>query len=794
MNSPAFFYAMKRLLTFAITLIWLLLMFVPIGSLPTLGPLLHVDSGYLRVQPPENGPIHTKLTHDRYRGQVLIDSVGIPHIYADDNPSAFYLLGYMHARDRIFQMELMTRMMEGQLSGLVGANPSIERLDRYWIQYHFGPQAASYFQNLAQKFPKLHERFVAYSEGVNTYLEFMPLSELPEEYRVLETYPRKWQPWYFVLLKKYMSYTLSHSNQDLFIQDAINTLNDSVFHSLYPLQEPFLETVIPEKTGKQTVVKEEIVRTSKSVSMTAADQAEIDRRSGIGSNNWVLGKSRTHSGEAILANDMHLGLSLPPPWYEVHLKTPELHQYGLSIPAGPVIVAGFTERIAWGFTNSTWDLMDLYKPVYAENGDLIFGRSHYPVRTATDTIWVKGGDPITVLTKTTDAGPIIEISGNEFLVDWVATRTTNELKSFDLFERARGWDDFVDGTEYWKIFPQNIIFADSAGNIGIYTSGDIPDRKGRIRGVFASNDTIAVPTQRIPHSSLPHIYNPEKGYIESANQRQIYNADHYYSWKFADPFRGYRIANMMRNLGNFRIVNVQSMQADIFDSSWPLCKDRIVEALVGDEFSSVKRILSGWNGQVALDLVAPTYYEAFKENYYRTLMERFGAPDTLIRPKEWVMLSKLLGDSVITSGDVRIDRDELIRASMKAAITELQQELGDNRRSWFYGNYHQTQFYHIGRLPGFSPPPFRSQGNKFTVNVARGRTSVAGPSHRTIVEMTTPIRAKMMVAGGQSGRASSRHFMDQIENWRNVRYHDVQFHGSPDQIRGIRQTVRVGRE
>lgn len=772
-------------------LLCITLFITPFSGLPKLGSFLNFSTGIMQIRSPEFGEAELRLAHGSYRASAYLDSLGIPHIFAESDASASFMLGYLHARDRLFQMDLITRMMSANLAELVGdaALPS----DAYWVHFEFSRRAKEYAEMVREKNPEIYARMQAYGEGVNRYINSMELSDLPEEYHLLDAKPRRWREENPFFLVKYMAMMLNHRKLDLHLQRVFNALPKHLVAQFYPMQEPYLETIIPE-LGDTLNRQETAARGPSRAAGIASTIAEREKRQGelvFGSNNWAVSGKKSASGEAILSNDMHLTLTLPAPWYEVHIKTPNKHVYGLSIPCSPVVVVGFNEAISWGLTNAHWDLVDYSEVAYTDSNTFLYGNESLAITRQVKELRLKNGDVRNVSLKSTEKGPIIRLDGTDYLVEWEGAKTGHEYLTFTKLEVASNWSEFLDALSHFTTPPQNFVFADTAGNIGLITNGKMPIKpKGFERGVFSTENSEARNTGTLAQAQLPQIYNPEKGFIASANQRQIYNSPHFFNGSdMAPPYRGKEISNNLRRINAATPADMRRIQADITDlSAADLLPVLLKELSEVNEFERELKMLAKWDYSMAKDLVAPTIYDQFRRSLFDEIRASVLKNDEIISPPHYVLITEVVRND--SFGE--LSRKDLMAAALNSALGKLRTQFGGDITTWTYGRYHQTSINHVLRIPAFSEPTFASDGSIYTPNVARGPHVTAGSSQRAIIHMTTPIRAWMNIAGGQSGRPSSPNFRNQIPLWKTVGLREVEFVGDKSELKKVTQVIHLG--
>jgi penicillin amidase len=778
---------------------WFLLQAIPWPGLPHLLTFLNYNSGIAQLTPPDRKMFDSEdriLTNKKYKGTVFVDSNRIPHIYAEDNASSSYFLGYLHAKNRLFQMELISRMVQGRLGEII-SNKNLLEVDQYWRSFDFDRSVYLETEKMKKTNPKVYERLQAYADGVNAYLGSMRYSELPPEYMLLNFSPRQWKPYYSVLLVKYMADMLSSSSYDLLFQDLANVLPKEIIQTFYPQEEKYLQSTIPEKTG--TVDRNSIKENYKSgekltFALNKAEQEKYEEQKIIGSNNWIVSGKKSKSGESILANDMHLALNLPSPWYEVHIKTPEFHVYGLSIPSAPFVVAGTNEAVSWGMTNATWDLTDFFEVDYAneEKTKIWFGKEQVDITFIPDTIKRKGFDNFIYTKKLTEVGPIRVIKGKEYLHRWTAAEHSVEAKVFMNFETISSWEHFIATLKEHKAPPQNFIFADTAGNIGTYTAGLMPRKnKGFERGIFKSSNELAATKDFLSFEETPHIYNPEKGFIATANQRQLTKNGNYFNWDFADPYRGYRISQMLAENEKHTVQSLKDIQADVVDHSFFHLKEFILKSL--EKETDIQKMFSSWDGAMKAESSEALIFENFKFHFLKKINGKIRKNiDSIYTGQDWVRISYLMEHENFELFGEKINRQEFFNEIMEKSLAELRIDFGNDIMNWKYGDKHQTQFRHLLRLAPFSPKKMKTGGSKFTVNVAHGFNVTSGASQRNVYHMTTPVNVFTSVAGGQSGRPSSQFYTNRLENWKKVKHLKGQFVSDPKDLKNIAFTIKTG--
>ncbi|MCH9008453.1 penicillin acylase family protein, partial [candidate division KSB1 bacterium] len=338
-----------------------------IGLLPPLGKFLDPFHGFWQNAETANTPVEKQLTLPDLDAPITIlyDDRSVPHIFAENDHDLYFAQGYLTARDRLWQMGFQTRAAAGRLSEVLGRRTlAYDRFQRR-IGMTYGARNAL----KAMAADSVVRRIIhAYTAGVNAYIQTLTPETYPVEYKILDYAPEEWTPLKCALLLKYMAWMLTGRSTDLKITNTLARFGAAVVHDLFPEYPENMDAVIPAGTPwRFDPVK---VEKPDSGFLPRAVRAglQFEPHSGNGSNNWVVSGKKTISGFPLLANDPHLGLSLPSIWYEVQLINPSVNVYGVSLPGVPNVIVGFNEKIAWGVTNAGADVMDWYEIKFQDAG------------------------------------------------------------------------------------------------------------------------------------------------------------------------------------------------------------------------------------------------------------------------------------------------------------------------------------------------------------------------------------------------------------------------------------------
>jgi penicillin amidase len=746
--------------------------------------------GYLNLFAPFSGEVW-KLNFKTYKvdnpygkATVYLDSYGVPHIKADNEKALFYTVGYVQARDRLFQMDLHRRLMKGQLSEVFGED--LVDSDIFHIKMDFlGAAEASWKEIEGTEFGDLIE---AYCDGINAYISE---GNLPMEFKLLGYKPESWKPVDVFLVDKEISWELTGNFWDLERAVIAEKLPEAL--ELYP---SYLNHSYP------------IIRTDK-VSKELLDWLKpFGAKEGYGSNNWIISGKYTADGKPILANDPHLALTVPPVWYEIHLITKDMNVRGVTFPGVPIVVIGQNQYVAWGFTNVGADVIDFY--YYVTKGDkylykgewMDFEKEERTLKVKTK----KGLEERKVVVKKTIHGPIIEKNGKEVAVAWTGFSATREFLALYTYNHAKNLQEFLEGVKYFDVPAQNLVYIDRDGNIMYYPAGRFPIRHigdkvvpGNIlfngsagEGEWKGFKPYGPSTWEgfIPFDEIPHLINPD--YVATANQRVVLGYQHYLgdSGYFSDPYRGMRIYELIDDAiakgKKIDIDYVMKMQRDIYSKP----AEFFVAQMDGVKFSEKAKPwveeLKKWDFQMRKDSRAALVFAIWLKYY---INETFGDEfysaglNKNYYPKVWV-LQNLPPDSKWFD-DIRTEKKEtradIITRTMDKAIEEIEK---NNYK--VYGDYNRLRMNHPFNLAFLNYPSPPADGSKFTVFNFRveGKPFQSGSSWRMISMFD---KSYCVIPGGNSGNYFSKHYSDQLEMWVNGEYKSMDF-----EIKDVEEVIEVG--
>jgi len=718
--------------------------------------------------------------------EVLRDRHAIPHIFAQAAEDAYFALGFVHAQDRLWQMEFQRRVAAGRLAEVVGeAALATDKFLRTLSVYHY---AERIFDNLGSQAQGV---LLAYADGVNAYLHTRR-GLLPPEFLILRHQPEPWRPADSLAWLTMMAWDLGGNWDDELLRARLSLrLTDEQLAALWPPYPGDAPIALPDFRA--------LYRELPLDALWAASPKPLPP--GAGSNNWVVDGSRSITGMPLLANDPHLGLQAPSLWYLAHLSAPGLNVIGATLPGLPLVILGRTDRIAWGFTNTGPDVQDLFierlnseDPSRYETPD-----GFKPFTLRREVIRVRDGAEVILNVRQSRHGPIIsdvvgraaEVAGADYVLAlaWTALREDNLTFQAGLnLNRARNWDEFVAALRDYHAPQQNIVYADIEGNIGFYAPGLVPIRAagdGRmpVPGWSGEYDWIGF----IPFESLPHAINPEAGVVITANH-QIVPDDYPYflTHDWAEPYRAERITELLGQLERHSLETLARIQAD--QRSLMAVEFLPLLLAVRPETELARQAIGSlvaWDGTMDRDraepLIVAAWYREFTRLVYQDELGELFYDAWEFRP---LFIRQVLRQEQGWCDDIRTTALEsceyLAARALELALEQLSRQHGDDLTRWRWGAAHVALNAHaimtgtpLARLFDLA---IANGGDAFTVNAARfsirgpGFTQTSGATFRALYDLADLDRSLFIHTTGQSGNPLSRFYRHLVEPWRDVQY------------------------
>lgn len=739
---------------------------------------------------------------------IVRDAEGIPHIYAKSTADAYFALGFVHAQDRLWQLELNRRIPAGRMAEILG--PNALDTDRFLRTLGVRRNAEKILANLA---PETRAALDAYARGVNAYLENRTEPLPPEFFLTGAPAPAPWQPVDSIGWQTMMAWDLGANwTQELLrmrLAQRLSLAQINEFLAPYP-GDPVIQT------QDYTALYRQLAGTTGQLAAVAsiAPPSYVD---GMGSNNWVVGGDLTETGKPLLANDPHLGLSAPALWYFAHLSAPGLNVIGATLPGIPSVVLGRNDRIAWGFTNTAPDVQDLYieriNPDDRRQYQTPDGWAEFKVRT--ETIKVKGQEDVSLEVRETRHGPVI--SGALPIIDKTALDAKKHVVSFawtalrpdDLtlqagmkFNRAQNWEQFLDGARDFGSPQQSIVYADIDGNIGFVAPARVPVRKPEndIKGLAPAPgwDARYDWAGFIPFDELPRQYNPASHRVMTANHK-IVNADypHFLTSEWTLPYRANRINTLLDAKPKHSVESFAEIQKDHVS----LAAQEILPVLQKtvprtDRAKAALDTLAGWNGSMDENRPEPLIFNAWMRTLSRHIfVDELGEP---LMKDYWeqrnvhqstvnVLMDKggqgrWCADTSSEAGRKQTCADAMA-LSLDAAVADLEARYGKDMAKWNWGEAHAARSEHrpfakVDALAKYFNIRVPTPGDTFTVNVGRHNlkdekepfANRHAASLRAIYDMADPENSRFIHSTGQSGNVLSSLYSNYAWRWASVAY------------------------
>ncbi|MHB8510744.1 MAG: penicillin acylase family protein [Actinomycetota bacterium] len=745
--------------------------------------------GSLRVQGPNDSI------------EIVTDTWGVPHVFASSKHDALFAQGWLHASERMWQMETTIRIAQGRLSEIVSIAGLA--LDKFFRTIGIGRLAREWSRD-ADEVTRIAAN--PYWLGVNA------ASELPQavEYQFLELDPMIPQTLEEAIeatdsIVGLMGFTLSANWPfELLRAELSKHLGAERARELTAFIGPESPIVVPSSASFPGLAQ--LLR-------DAAFDAGAVR--GLGSNNWVVDGTKTESGKPLLCNDPHLLVQMPSIWMEMHLCAPDLDVAGLSIPGVPGIVIGHNENIAWGFTNTGADVEDLYlEKLNEDQTQYVYDGAWRDVTVIEEPIFIRGEkDPLVHLVRETHHGPLITgwISGgttptvhedritDHLALRWMLREKNPSLEATLGMNEAADCAQFREATRSWPTAGQNMVYADTQGNIGYQFTGAVPLRsKGSGAAPLPGWDSSYEWSGTIPFDELPHSFNPERGFIATANHRMVdLDYPHYLTndWEMGHRIR--RITALLTSKERLSIHDMRRIQSDTYSG---VAADLVPLLLAAGVEHELIKHLREWDLTLSAGSIAACIFNVWISHLMKVILEpklgRALYEDFYMR-KAWTtnwcydsLLQILRNPQQFWVGGDGSDnvaaRNELIKSSWSSALDELRDRLGDDSSEWSWGRIHTVHFSHVlaTAMPLlhdlFSSGPFEVGGGDDTINrgvfyPAEGFVDGALPSARLIMDLSNFDNSRSVITTGNSGNPASPHYRDQSTMWSKVEDHPMLF-------------------
>jgi penicillin amidase len=749
--------------------------------------------------------------------RVFRDAFSVPHIYASHEIDAFRAQGFVHAQERLFQMDFSRRAAQGRLAEIVGP------VDAPWEDLTIHLKGATMVDmdhfvrilGLARAAEaseksysgKMMERLSAYAGGVNDFMERYR-KKLPVEFKLLRYEPEPWTPLDTLAMSKLLALQLSTSMRTILALEGLR--------ERFPGQERRLRDLFPAYPADGPVttrVKHPVPVHGMDLRQILALEQHFREFVGgggahLGSNAWALAGSRTTTGKPILCSDPHLLLLAPSVWYLNHVSSEEegLDVIGCSLPGAPGVVIGHNRRVAWGFTNVMADDADIYvEEVHPEDPNRYrAGDGWADMEVRREAYKVKGKKDETREVRVTRHGPVVTdtvgravcpgIARDVLSLKWAAHAPSSDFEAFYRVNHASNWEEMREGAKLYGGSPLNLVYADVDGNIGYQMTGKIPLRRAG-KGLLPIDGRPAEENEwegTLSFDLHPCVLNPPEGYVATANNQVVDDSYPFYITDLWEPpYRVMRIREMIGEREKHTPEEMVRMHTDVValqargfirdvlasDDVERWCEDSIVRA--------AWRTLVEWDGDCRTDSVASAIWHVFFAVFMeRRLREHLGED-------LWCAYMELINQPVIPLENIAREGRPWwfdspdghameLAQTLESAVDRLREMFGPDMRGWTWGRLHTLLMKHpLGEVPLLAPffnlGPFETPGDSTTVNNgqyfhAHPWRHQAGPSYRQICDLSDWDASRFVSYTGQSGNPVSPHYRDMAALWLRGEY------------------------
>jgi penicillin amidase len=744
--------------------------------------------------------------------EIYRDSFAVPYIIAESDEDVAFALGYLHAQERLFTMDLIRRAGEGRLSEILGE--SAIPFDKMFRTVGIKRNIA---KNLSKYDPTVMRILEAYSNGVNTYLKERE-GNYAIEFDVLGYQPEKWKPIHSLIIIKMMAWELNISWwTDLSFAELIQKLGKEKVLEILPDYPENAPTIIADNFKYLPTVKSTLAETDKAFRKMMGWTGTH-----IGSNNWVVNANKSVSGKPIIANDPHLAFSAPGKWYAVVIKSGSWDAAGVTLPGVPGVVIGKGDNISWVLTNVMNDDADFYVEKFDSSKTKYFMDGQWlDLKIIKDTIKVKDGKDQVITIEATHRGPIIsDIHPFNFVYNkeeqksppismrWSGNEFSDEMLAFFKINKAKNWNEFRDAVKYFGIPGQNFVYADAHGNIGYIMGARIPLRKSDnptlvFDGTTSENDWKGF----VPTDEIPAILNPAENFIASANNKAIKNFKYHISNLWEPSSRIDRIRELLTSKQKQSVSDFKKYQMDQVS---PYA--RTIAPYILKSFEAIK--VKDKNLNISLDLLSKWDFELNKysqtsaiysvflkyllKNIYHDEMgdDLYNRFVFLANVPYRSLLQILEKPESLWFDDIKTKKketlEEIVRKSLSDGLTYLEENFGKDLTNWQWGNMHKVTFKHafsgnfslLDKYINIGPYelggdgttmfnteyPFAESIQEFSMFRHDEFDNVLGPSMRFIFDFANPDEFLLILNTGQSGNVMSNNYRDQTPLWLNGKY------------------------
>ena len=744
--------------------------------------------------------LYSRTLYPTYEGELSLENLsenvtvhfdenGVPHINAETQKDAYTALGYVHAQDRLWQMELIRRIAPGRLSEIFG--DKLVETDVFFAGLGLVEDANESIAKIDIN-SEAYKLTIAYLDGVNQFVEE---GATPIEYNLIGLKKTKFTVNDVYNVFGYMSFSFAIAQKtDPLLQEIKEKLGDNY---LAELEIPVYSNTALLKSEKNPIVKASFAK-----AMTAMYE-QLPISPFIGSNSWVIAADKTKNGKVIFANDPHIGFSQPSVWYQSHIKTPDYEMYGYSLALTPFPLLGHNRDYAYGLTMFENDDVDFYieknNPENLNEYETPTGFSTY--KTVQKTIKIKGAPDTTFTVKISRHGPIMnnllkQIDDERpIAMQWIYKKTDNQILDVGYqISHAKSLHDFKEGAKLLHAPGLNMMYGDAKDNIAWIASGklykyrDSINTKLYLDGASGKDEILSY----IDFEDNPQSINPASNYVYSSNNQPDTIAGVLYPGYYLPEDRGQRIEQLLEVKNDWTQEDVQQMIFDVTSPVVPQVIANLVASLKTENFTKNEQEalqnLKDWNGEYKKEDTAPTIYNRFLYEFLEgTFKDELGESfpmfmqTPLMKKMIAVQAKKAVSvwfDDVTT--ELKETKSDIVQRSFINAISFLENQLGDTVSLWSWSKVISVEHGHALAAGGetlrkiFNVGPFSMDGGNevinnqlFTLNETGIYKVKAGPSTRRVIDFSNIENSVSILPTGQSGNIFSKHYKDQAQKYLN---------------------------
>ncbi len=769
--------------------------FLGAGPLPALGPAFNPVTGAWTMAADavvSDQTLHLSGLQQPVR--VTLEKDGTAHVAAQTDHDLFLAVGYVHAKFRLFQMDLLRRQGEGRLAEVFG-KAAVDS-DKFELQLGLVRTAQREWSALSATDPS-RDALTAYAQGVNDRItEAENQHQLPAMFTLVGYQPKPWTPIDTLIVKGDMTQTLNFTDTPLVMELLDKSLGPQLTSQWFPVLPPNPQS--PYDPGPYSSPAVAPIETMRQVTDAEAETASAlyQRLStlpagliatGGASNNWAVAGSRSASGGSLMAGDPHLHLTLPAIWFQLTEDSPGYHTSGVSIPGTPVVLIGHNQHISWSLTDAQNQQTFFYEEQEdsAHPGQYFWNGAWQKYTTVDYDIPVLGETTQHFAVKLSVHGPVINERGLTTSVWWAGNLPSQDLDVMLRVGQASDWQGFRDALRGWLSPTHNFVYADDKGNIGLISAGYYPlVAKGQPWLPMPGTGEYDV-TGTIPYDAIPQVYDPPAGIIWSANQRQVTGDYPYYigtASNFFDPgYRANEIHRVLSQPGKLTAADMMALQTDTRDYLASEIVPVLLQATAANSPSLVvlspaaqqaRALLAGWDYRMEVDSPAATIWWNFWQKYLSETfdpswhskgvkVDRAEVNDALGQDLEAWTLSGQSNPAFFGGTSTPVD---VMRVAFNQSVAQTAGQLGGNPSSWTWGRVHTRVLENLAQIDGLNYGPRPERGDANTPLAAGGDPSVNGPSWRMVVDWGAGT-FQGIYPGGQSENPASAWYSDRADTW-----------------------------